>query len=105
LAGKAPAPAPKEDPVAATAPASLWAEQTNIVSIETARRHAQEMAAKAERKRAAEIMHWGAFAGQADQAERFIEPAYTIAPLRDELLNQTVGMSFEIEPRGGSGPP
>src|SRR5262249_22267159 len=33
LAGKAPAPAPKEDPVAATAPASLSAEQTNIVSL------------------------------------------------------------------------
>jgi len=82
-----------------------WHGATNVVNIETARRQAREEAAVTERKRAAEIMHWCAFAGKADLAESYMESNMTIEQVRNDLLSQTAAAGFEIHaqrPGGGS---
>lgn len=103
-AGPLAPPTPTAPAAAPAAPAATpWAGATNVVSIETARRQAKDEAQAAERSRAAEIMHWCAFAGKADLAEGYIGSAMSIEQVRNDLLSQTAGASFELQTQHGGG--
>jgi len=97
-------PAPPE-PDAALEASARQVAKAEILSLQQAhdeaKKRAETAAREQERKRAAEIHRWCAFAQKPDLAETYIASDLSLEQVRNELLSQTASAPFEIHGEHG----